>query len=123
MIWGVWHFPSISYYNLAAGVPAFALLPILVGLVLGIVGWTIMNTWVYNSTESVFLIILLHGWYGTINSYMLLSFQNGVLQTLSGLLPWALAIILLRVYGGEHLAAKPRPPVETASQLASTRVR
>jgi uncharacterized protein len=123
VLWGVWHFPSIIYYNLATGVPTLALLPILIGLVLGIVGWTIVNTCVYNSTESVFLMIVLHGWYGTVNSYMVLSSQNALAQTLSGILPWALAIILLRVYGGEHLAAKPRPRAETARQLAGTSAR
>jgi len=108
-LWGAWHFPSIIYYNLANGVPAPALVPILAGLVLGIVGWTMVNTWVYNSTESVFLMIVLHGWYNTVNSYLVLSSQNALAQTLSGILPWALAIVLLRVYGGEDLAAKPRP--------------
>jgi uncharacterized protein len=108
-LWGLWHFPSIIYYNLANGVPAPALVPILAGLVLGIVGWTMVNTWVYNSTESVFLMIVLHGWYNTVNSYLVLSSQNALAQTLSGILPWALAIVLLRVYGGEDLAAKPRP--------------
>jgi uncharacterized protein len=111
VLWGVWHFPSIIYYNLATGMPAFALVPVLVFLVLGIVGWTIVNTWVYNSTESVFLMILLHGWYNTVNSYAILSSGNALAQTLSGFLPWALALILLRVYGGEHLAAEPRPAV------------
>ncbi|MGF1471325.1 MAG: type II CAAX prenyl endopeptidase Rce1 family protein [Rubrobacteraceae bacterium] len=114
VLWGIWHFPVIIYYNLAAGVPAFALLPILIGLILGIVGWTIVNTWIYNSTESIFLMILLHGWYNTVNSYMVLSSQNALAQTLSGVLPWALAIVLLRVYGGENLAAKPRPRAATA---------
>lgn len=123
VLWGVWHFPSIIYYNLATGMPAFALIPILIGLVLGIVGWTIVNTWLYNSTESVFLMIVLHGWYNTVNSYTVISSQNALAQTLSGLLPWVLAIVLLRVYGGEHLAAKSRPRAETATQLASTRVR
>ncbi|MDQ3863845.1 MAG: hypothetical protein M3317_10150, partial [Actinomycetota bacterium] len=111
---------SIIGYNFAAGVPTFALLPILVFLVLGIVGRMIVNTWIYNSTESVFLMIVLHGWYNTVNSYMVLSSQNVLAQTLGGILPWVLAIILLRVYGGEHLAAKPRPQAETARQLAST---
>ena len=119
VLWGVWHFPSIIYYNLATGMPTLALIPILVFLVLGIVGWTIVNTWVYNSTESVFLMIVLHGWYNTVNSYMVLSSQNALVQTLGGILPWALAIILIRVYGGEHLAAKPRPRAGTAGQLAA----
>lgn len=119
VLWGVWHFPSIISYNLAAGIPTIALIPILLGLVFGIVGWTMVNTWVYNSTDSVFVMILLHGWYNTINSYLVLSSQNALAQTLGGLLPWALAIVLLRVYGGENLAAKPRPRTETARQLAS----
>lgn len=123
VLWGVWHFPFIVYYNLAAGLPALALIPVLLGLVFGIVGWTIVNTWVYNSTESVFLMILLHGWYNTVNSYAVLSYQNALTQTLSGILPWALAIILLRVYGGEHLAAKPRPRAETVRQPAGAPVR
>ena len=123
VLWGVWHFPFIIYYNLAAGVPTFALIPILVFSVLATVGWTIVNTWVYNSTESVFLMIVLHGWGATVNSYTVLSFQNALAQTLYGILPWALAIILLRVYGGENLAAKPRPRAETARQLASTPAR
>jgi uncharacterized protein len=123
VLWGVWHFPSIIYYNLATGMPTLALIPILVFLVLGTVGWTIVNTWVYNSTESVFLMIVLHGWYGTVNSYMVLSSQNALAQTLSGILPWALTLILLKVYGGEHLAAKPRPRAETARQLAGTSAR
>ena len=76
------------------------------------------NIWIYNSTESAFLMILLHGWYNTVNSYLVLSSQNAQVQILSGILPWAIAIVLLRVYGGENLAAKPRPRAETARDLA-----
>jgi hypothetical protein len=92
-------------------------------LVFGTVGWTIVNTWVYNSTESVFLMILLHGWYNTVNSYLVLSSQNALAQTLGGVLPWALAIVLLRVYGGEDLAAKPRPRAEPTQRPAGGRAR
>jgi uncharacterized protein len=123
VLWGVWHFPFIVYYNLSAGVPALALIPILAGLVLGIVGWTMVNTWLYNSTESVFLMILLHGWYNTVNSYVVLSSQNAVAQALNGILPWVLAIVLLRVYGGENLATGPRPRAETVRPLADTSLR
>jgi membrane protease YdiL (CAAX protease family) len=123
VLWGVWHFPFIIYYNLSAGAGVFMLIPILVGLVLGIVGWTIVNTWIYNSTESVFLMIVLHGWYVTVQSYLVLSYQNALAQMVYGILPWALAIILLRVYGGEHLAANPRLRAETAQQLASASAR
>ena len=118
VLWGLWHVPFIIYYNLSLGAPVLALIPILVGLVLGTVGWTIVNTWIYNSTESVFLMIVLHGWYGTVNSYLVLSSQDMIAQTLSGALPWALAVILLRVYGGEHLATRPRPRQQLAPRAA-----
>ncbi len=88
-----------SIHPAPTGVPIPTLVPILVGLVLSIVCWTMVNTWVYNSTESVLLMILLHGWYNTDNAYLVLSSQNALAQTLSGILPWALAIVLLRAYG------------------------
>lgn len=56
--WGVWHIPFSVYIN--RGAPAL-LVASLVGLTLGIVGWTIVNTWIYNSTDSVLLMIVLHG--------------------------------------------------------------
>lgn len=112
IIWGIWHVPFIFYYNLEAGAPVFMLLPLFAGLTIGIVGWTIVNTWVYNSTGSVFLMILLHGWYNTVNSFLVLSSQNMVAQTLNSLLPWVIAILLLRIYGKEHLARRERPNLE-----------
>jgi hypothetical protein len=81
-----------------------------------------VNTRVYNSTESVLLTILLHGWYNTVNAYLVLSSQNALAQTLSGILPWALAIVLLRAYGGEHLAARPRPRVNSSRRPVGGRV-
>lgn len=122
ILWGVWHWPFTIYY-IAADYPIFALIPVLVIGVLGVVGYTIVNTWIYNSTGSVFLMILLHGWYNTVHLYTVLSTQNPVAQTLDSILPWVLAITLLRVYGGENLAANPRPRAETTRQLASAPIR
>jgi membrane protease YdiL (CAAX protease family) len=106
MLWGLWHFPFIVYYGYAQGIAY--LLVALLGLTFGIVGWTIVNTWIYNSTQSVWLIILLHGWGNAVQSYLVLSSDNGLEQFLYGLLPWGLAIILLRVYGKQNLASVPR---------------
>ncbi len=50
---------------------------------------------------SVFWIILLHGWNNTIQSYLVLS--AGFLANVIALLPWAVAIYLLRKYGRETL--------------------
>lgn len=116
IIWGLWHVPFVFYYNLAAGAPAVMLLPLLAGLTVGIVGWSICITWVYNSTNSVFLVILLHGWYNTVNTFLVLPTQNVMAQTLNSLLPWVIAIVLLRVYGKENLARLPRPTLLVADE-------
>ncbi len=52
--WGLWHLPSnlLPLYlrgELTLGLAAV----ILLGLTIGIVGWTIVLTWFYNNTESV----------------------------------------------------------------------
>lgn len=104
--WGVWHIPFTLYFN--RNDPTL-LIASLVGLTVGIVGWTIVNTWIYNSTESVLLMILLHGWNVTAQSYLILSQPNMLAQTLYVLLPWAIAIYLSRRYGDDDLAAVPRP--------------
>lgn len=109
VLWGVWHFPFIIYYNYGNGL--IPLLFSLLGLTLGIVGWSIVNTWIYNNTGSVFLIILLHGWGNTVHSYLVLSSNNYMAQTLYGVLPWIIALIVLRVYGKENLAHSERPKI------------
>jgi membrane protease YdiL (CAAX protease family) len=107
LLWGVWHFPFIIYYNLGSG-PG-PMIASLIGLTLGIVGWTIVNTWLYNNTESVWLMILLHGWGNTVQSYLVLSSNNMTAQTLYGVLPWVIAIFLIRKFGKENLSPHPRP--------------
>ena len=66
--------------------------------------WPIVITWIYNNTSSVFWIILLHGWNNAIQSYLVLS--AGLLaNVIFAVLPWAIAIYLLRKYGGQTLGA------------------
>jgi len=107
LLWGAWHLPINLYLNWGAG-PA-VIIPLIIGLLLGTVGWTIVNTWLYNNTRSVFLMILLHGWTNTIQSYLVLSSGNMTAMTIFGVLPWALAIYLLRKYGKENLSLETRP--------------
>lgn len=98
--------PFTVYYNLDR--PAI-LIPALLALTFGIVGWTIVNTWLYNNTRSVFLMILLHGWNNTVQSFLVLSQPSFAVQTLYAAHPWALAIYLIKRYGEEHLGPAPRP--------------
>jgi hypothetical protein len=107
IMWGLWHLPFIVYYTAALGI-----IPLLVSVLIltfGTAGWTIVNTWLYNSTRSVWLMILLHGWGNTVQSYLVLSSNNMVAPVLYGILPWVIALVLLWVYGKEHLARHPRP--------------
>lgn len=104
--WGLWHVPFTIYFNRDEPV---LLIPSFIGLTVGVVGWTIVNTWVYNSTQSVWLIMLLHGWSNTVQSYFILSQPNFLAQSVFLLLPWAMAYVLERRYGREDLAAAPRP--------------
>jgi len=106
ILWGLWHLPFTVYFNREQ---PWALIPSLVGLTLGIVGWAIVLTWVYNGTQSVLLVILLHGWDNTVRSYLILSQPNFMAMTLYGLLPWAVAIFLAKRYGDENLGDAPRP--------------
>lgn len=107
LLWGAWHIPINVYLNLNAG-PA-VITSLIIGLLLGTVGWTIVNTWVYNNTRSVFVMILLHGWTNAIQSYLVLSSGNMAAMSIFSILPWALAIYLLRKYGKENLSNQTRP--------------
>lgn len=106
IIWGVWHIPFITYFNRDE---PLMMIPSLFALTAGIVGWTIVNTWIYNATRSVWMIILLHGWNNTAQSYFILSQDNFAAQSVFTVFPWAIAIFLAKRLGDEHLATRPRP--------------
>ncbi|HEY0606594.1 MAG TPA: CPBP family intramembrane glutamic endopeptidase [Herpetosiphonaceae bacterium] len=106
-LWGLWHFPFIIYYNAGQGIAP--LIFSFIGLTIGIVGWTIVNTWLYNNTHSVWIMIVLHGWNNAVQSYLILSSNNPAAIGLYSILPWAIAFVLLRLYGKENLAPHPRP--------------
>lgn len=107
VLWGAWHIPINLYLNWQAG-PA-VIIPLIIGLLLGTVGWTIVNTWVYNNTRSLLLIILLHGWTNAVQSYLVLSSGNMAAMSIFSILPWALAIYLTKKYGKENLSPTLRP--------------
>jgi len=121
VLWGVWHFPVIIYYNLTVTeVEPAVLIPILAGLVMGTVGWTIVNTWIYNSTESVFLMVLLHGWYNTVNAFLVLPFENMMVATVNAVLPWAIAVFVSKRHGDDDLADRPRATLPVGTPNGST---
>jgi hypothetical protein len=70
----------------------------LVGLTLGVVGYTIVLTWLYNNTGSLFWIVILHGYANAWQSYVVLSSGSFTTQVIYGILPWVLAARLLKKY-------------------------
>ena len=96
ILWGLWHVPSVLLIPFLHGEWSLILVGTsLLGLTLGIVGWTIVITWVYNNTKSVFWMILLHGLVNTVQSYLVLSSGNQPAMAIWALIPWAFAIYLL----------------------------
>jgi hypothetical protein len=106
VLWGIWHVPFQFYYTHDQ---PFLLIPSMLGLTLGIVGWTIVMTWVYNNTESLWLLILMHGWNNAIQSYLILWQPNVVAHTLYGLVTWAIAVGLTWRYSEANLGPALRP--------------
>lgn len=115
--WGLWHIPSVLVGPYLLGQVHLGLVvPILLGLTVGIVGWTLVITWIYNHTHSVFWIIVLHGWFKTVQSYLILSSEQFAAQAIFPLLPWVVAIFLLKRYGSQTLtqpAGAPMPRTQT----------
>lgn len=107
IFWGLWHIPSvILVQHLQGELTPPAAISLLFGLTLGIVGWTIVITWIYNNTKSLFWIVFLHALSNTFQSYLILSSNNEPAMAVWTLIPWAFAIFLLKKYGGETLLVK-----------------
>lgn len=109
IIWGVWHFPSITFLYYAAG--PFLAANSLLACFMSIIRQTFVYTWLYNNTESILTMIIFHGWSNTLGSYMVNGFNNPMAVLLTAALHWILAIILVRRYGKENLSKKARPAI------------
>jgi membrane protease YdiL (CAAX protease family) len=108
--WGLWHLPSVVLLPLMTGAAgplqaAFSL----VGLTFGVVGYTIVLTWFYNNTGSLFWIVILHGYANAWQSYLVLSSGSFTAQVVYGVLPWVIAAWLLKKYDVQTLTHPALP--------------
>ncbi len=109
MFWGLWHIPSvILVQHLQGELTPPAAISLIFGLTFGIVGWTIVITWIYNNTQSLFWIVVLHALSNTFQSYLILSSNNEPAMAVWTLVSWVFAIFLLKKYGGETLLIKAK---------------
>jgi membrane protease YdiL (CAAX protease family) len=103
LIWGVWHIPyQIRLLIDQPVVLAFSL----VGLIAGIIGWSIVVGWLYKKSANLPVIFLLHGWGNVITSYLITSSGSYTASVVYALLPWGIVYLLERtqrevLYGKE----------------------
>ena len=75
----------------------------LAGYIASTIGISIIYTWIYNNTKSVFVMILFHTLLNFIPQVMLGGITDSAGGVFTALVTWAVAIILTRKFGEETL--------------------
>jgi membrane protease YdiL (CAAX protease family) len=103
-VWAIWHFPFLIYlYIFQFGFPIFLAVLSLAGYIASTIGISIIYTWIYNNTKSVFVMILLHTLLNFIPQIMLGGITDSAGGVFTALITWGIAIILTRKFGEETL--------------------
>ena len=103
-VWAIWHFPFLIYlYLFQFSFGIYLTILSLVGYIASTMGVSIIYTWLYNNTKSIFLMILLHTLLNFIPQIMLGGVTDSAGGVFTALITWAIAIILTRKFGEETL--------------------
>lgn len=113
VLWSIWHWPYITFLTISTAVLPGDIPSEMIGVVLGAAviqtlflhavstaGIAIIYTWFYNNTESVLIAILFHMATNVVSAYLATS---PTLTVITGIMPWVVAIVLLRKYGKDTL--------------------
>jgi len=104
LIWAVWHYPFLVYLNFVQlGTGAFLSVLAIVGFTASTVGGSILFSWVYNNTKSVFMAILFHGLMNFIPQVVMGGVTDSMGGVIVALITWGIAIILVKLYGEQTL--------------------
>lgn len=103
LIWAVWHYPLMISLYISEGI--IAIIFSLIGFTMVMIGQTIIYTWFYNNTKSVFITILHHAWGNTATAFILgtVATHNPVIGLFTAIVTWGLAFLLLKKYGRKTL--------------------
>lgn len=98
IVWAVWHFPIVIMLFIAQGMTEpVQIIGSLAGFSIGIVAMSMVHTWFYVRTRSVFLAILIHASFNTLPLTTGMLFADAYLGALlSQLALWAIVIYLMR---------------------------
>jgi len=102
-VWAAWHLPFMLY--LYRDMPVWALPLTLAGFTMSIVAMGFVHAWVYNSTGSVALNVLLHGWANVTNAVAVSVMASPLVPLATAGVTWLFVAWLLRRYGGATLRA------------------
>lgn len=104
LLWAVWHYPLVIYLSWEQGL--WGLLLNLAGFTLTSVGWSFVLTWMFNSSGSIWLLVLLQGWSNTVNAYQVGTLIHPLAPVIHAAVTWLLVFTLLRIYGGRLLTER-----------------
>lgn len=117
LVWAAWHLPFLIY--LYRDLPVWIIPLILAGFAMSIVAMGFVHAWIYNSTGSVALNVLLHGWANVTNALAMAVMENPLVPLMIAGITWFFVAWLLRRYGGETLRRSPSAGTEGVPQLDS----
>jgi len=105
LIWAIWHIPITAYSTLSLMVdvpPAGMVVTVifmLAGSTMSFIGLTYLYTWLYNSTQSVFLAMVFHAATNVANAVTLPLLGGPQLVVVVAIMPWVLVFFMQRALG------------------------
>jgi membrane protease YdiL (CAAX protease family) len=104
VIWAIWHLPLFFAPGSAQHGLPFGI------YLLETMGAAFLYTWLFNSTGSVLLVMLLHAGSNAVANFIPFYATTGPISQLSAvvIVLWIVAALLLAIYGPKHLARRPR---------------
>jgi membrane protease YdiL (CAAX protease family) len=124
LIWAIWHYPFTIYVtwfsmvDLPVAAKASMFVPALAGQTMSLIGISYLYAWLVNRTGSVFLAICFHALTNVANALAMGMVEAPQFLTLAvALMPWAIVLILRRVYGKARFPGSPGGRQERAGSL------
>ncbi|WP_142825890.1 CPBP family intramembrane glutamic endopeptidase [Planococcus soli] len=105
VLWSIWHYPVIVYMNYPQG--TLVILLTLAGFTMLTIPQAYVIGWLYNSTQKVWLCVVLHAWANTVSAYLLAASPVPMLTPIAVAVgAWLLANYLVKKYGKETLSTQ-----------------
>ncbi|MEN6637113.1 MAG: CPBP family intramembrane glutamic endopeptidase [Clostridiaceae bacterium] len=107
-IWAIWHYPMMIM--LYWGQSAFVVIPSLIGFTAGIVAMNYISNFIFERSQSIPLLAVMHGLNNTVGFVLLLLFPLSPFTILTHLMAWAVVIYLEKKF-------KPALPAQTVAAM------